>query len=96
MLRLDFAWIVAVVVSLETAIKLMRSSGLCDEWFKGVDHETWEVAKHVNGPLFTQLLDAVSYCDVGCVEMLRQGTPHFYFLVVSFRFVLCTRGFYCG
>jgi hypothetical protein len=63
-----------VMCALETAGAQMCASGACRAWLGSCDDVTRGVAGGVNGPLFTQLLQATEYVDVDCVELFRGGT----------------------
>jgi hypothetical protein len=61
------------MVALETAGTQLHASGTCRAWLGSCDDVTRRVAGGVNGPLFTQLLQATGYVDVECVGLFRLG-----------------------
>ena len=62
-----------MMARLEDAGCKMRESGVCEQWFCGVDPEIRAVAGDANGQLFAALLQATGYVDCACVDLLRDG-----------------------
>jgi hypothetical protein len=62
-----------MISQLEWANAELVSSGKCAHWFRDCDAITKKVTEGVNGFLMQELLVASGHCDVGAVELFRQG-----------------------
>ena len=64
-----------MLAKLEEADRALRATGRQQLWFNGADPSVLQVAGSCNGFLIEQLLRASGYCDVECVNLLREGVP---------------------
>ncbi len=65
-------------------------AGMVQHWYQHCDDHVRRVACNANGKLLAEILRADGYCDVGCVELLRQGADMIGPLVQSGKYA-CAR-----
>ena len=66
-----------IIKTLEEVNRQQWQAGICDSWLDKCEHDARDVVQHVNGPMLTELSEAMGYEDIAAIESFRTGAPFY-------------------